>query len=95
MSQAGANQVVVVGRDGLQHVQHGDGILQHVIAAPQEPGGVEEVAVGDQARARSSSQATPFSSSSDAWCTTWKVISSGCRNSSGGFCSASSSSVRR
>jgi hypothetical protein len=48
VSQAGANQVVVVGRDGLELVQHGDGIFQHVIAAAQELGGVEEVSGGDK-----------------------------------------------
>jgi hypothetical protein len=48
VSEAGANQVVVVGRDGLELVQHRDGIFQYVIAAAQELGGVEEVSGGDE-----------------------------------------------
>ena len=40
MSEPGTDQVIVVGRDSLQNVQHGDRIFQHVVAAAQELGRV-------------------------------------------------------
>ena len=43
----------------------------------------------------STSVQASFSHSSDAWWTVWKSSSSWCARSSGGFCSESSSSVRR
>src|SRR5882724_5401499 len=48
VSQAGANQMVVIRRDRLQFVQHGDRILQHVISTAQKLGGVEEIALRNQ-----------------------------------------------
>ena len=52
MSEAGANDVIVVGRDRLQHMQHRDGIIQHLVGAADQAAGVGEVAGLDQMRAR-------------------------------------------
>src|SRR5215475_5970943 len=37
------NQVIVEGRDGLKHVQHGDWILQLHVGSPDEPRGIRKL----------------------------------------------------
>ena len=50
VAQSRADDVVVVGSDGLQDVQHGDWVLQLHIGAPDQASGIQEVAFRDQAQ---------------------------------------------
>src|SRR5580704_8838519 len=45
MSEAGANDVVVVRRDRLQPVQHRDGIIQHLVGAANQAARVAEISL--------------------------------------------------
>src|SRR5215472_10617112 len=45
MPQPGADDVVVVGRDGFENVQHRNRIFQHGVGAPHEPAGICVVAL--------------------------------------------------
>src|SRR5438270_8693003 len=45
MPEAGANDVVVIRRDGLQHVQHGDGELKHLVGATHKARSIAKVSL--------------------------------------------------
>ena len=46
--QAGADDVVVVGRDGFKDVEQVDGIVEQAVGAAQEARGIVEIAAFDQ-----------------------------------------------
>src|ERR1051326_8612714 len=48
VTEAGANQMIVVGRDGLEHVQHGNRVLEHLVGAADQGAGIGVVAVFNQ-----------------------------------------------
>src|SRR5947207_6146719 len=60
MSKPGTDQVVVVRRDRLQNMQQGNREFQHVIATPQQLGGVGEFALGNQGSSTFQFPSNPF-----------------------------------
>src|SRR5579862_1942836 len=48
MPKPRANFMIIVGGDGLEHVQHGNGEFQHVVGASQQTRGICKVALIDQ-----------------------------------------------
>src|SRR5713226_312558 len=76
--EPGANQVVVVGSDGLQNVQQPDGRFEQRDGASHQACAVAIVAALERFEGGSSSKAAPFMSNSELWWTTRKVISSLC-----------------
>src|SRR6202140_3606609 len=48
VAKARTDEMIVVRRDRLQNVQHGDWIIEHLIGATNQPGGIQKVTLFDK-----------------------------------------------